>query len=167
MDWIAALKTVAPTMAAALGGPIAGGAVKYLADNLLGNNAEKADIEQYVMGASPEQLSQLKKLDLQYKTDMAKLGVDVFALEVKDRDSARKHHKDHWMPALLCMMLTLMVAGFGAALMFVAVPPDNDATIYMLFGHVSGAWLASIAYWTGTTKSSGDKTKLIQQPRPG
>jgi hypothetical protein len=35
----------------------------------------------------------------------------------------------------------------------------------MVFGQVLTAWAASIAYWVGTTKSSGDKNKMLGMPK--
>jgi hypothetical protein len=163
-DWLQTLKAVAPVLATALGGPLAGGAVKFLSTHLLGDeNASPQRIEDFILSASPEQLADVKRLDHQFKLDMEKLGVDVFSLEVQDRDSARKYHKAHWMPAAICLLLTLMVAAAAWALMRVEIPQENANILYMLFGQIVTAWGTSIAYWVGTTKSSSDKTQLISE----
>lgn len=162
MSWKETLGAIAPTLATALGGPLAGGAVKFLAANLLGDEqASQQQVEDFILSADPEKLSQIKRLDHQFKLDMEKLGVDVFRLEVKDRESARKHHANHWMPSFLCILLTFMVAAAAWALMTIEIPPENASILYMLFGQVVTAWATSIAYWVGTTKSSSDKTQLM------
>ncbi|MCY7295110.1 hypothetical protein [Alteromonas sp. a30] len=162
MSWKSTLSAIAPTLATALGGPLAGGAVKFLAANLLGDEeASSQRVEDFILSANPEQLADIKRLDHQFKLDMEKLGVDVFSLEVKDRDSARKHHKSHWMPSVICLLLTIFVAAAAWALMKVQIPQENASILYMLFGQVVTAWGTSIAYWVGTTKSSSDKTQMM------
>jgi hypothetical protein len=163
MSWKKALATVAPVLATALGSPLAGGAIKYLSNQLLGDeSAPIEDLEQIINTASPEKLAEIKRLDDQYKLEMEKIGIDVFALEVKDRESARASHKDHPMPMVICLLLTLLVAIGAYGLMTIVVPEQNANIVFMLFGQIVTAWGSSIAYWVGTTKSSSDKTKLIR-----
>ncbi|AGH44520.1 hypothetical protein [Paraglaciecola psychrophila] len=162
MNWKSIVKSIAPVLGTALGGPMAGGAIKMLSTALLGNeNANEQELESFILGANPDQLLQIKQLDADFKLKMEELGVDVFKLEVQDRDSARKNHKDSNMPAILCLLLTAMVAGGLAALLIMVIPPDNANIIYMVFGQILTAWTASIAYWVGTTKSSSDKNKAL------
>jgi hypothetical protein len=161
-NWKSIVKTIAPVLGTALGGPMAGGAIKMLTSTLLGDeNATEQELESFITNANPEQLLPIKKIDNDFKLKMEGLGVDVFKLEAADRDSARAHHNDSRMPAILCLLLTAMVACGLAALLVVVVPPNNANIIYMIFGQILTAWMASIAYWVGTTKSSSDKNKLI------
>lgn len=63
---------VAPVIASALGGPLAGAAVGFLAKHFLGNpDASQEDVETALLGATPAQLIELKTLDLQFKERMA------------------------------------------------------------------------------------------------
>ncbi len=65
------------------------------------------------------------------------------------------------MPAVICIMLTVAVVAFGAALMAVEVPEENIRLIDTLFGSFLTAWLASIYYWVGTSRSSAQKTDAL------
>lgn len=167
MSWKKIVKSIAPTLGAALGGPMAGVAIKALSDSLLGEDALEPEqqLEELISTASPEQLVKIKQIEKDFELQMKKLDVDVFALEVKDRDSARIHHKDSVMPALLVVLLTVLVAAGTAALIFVQVPETNRSIVYMLFGQILTAWVAANAYWFGTSKSSQDKTKLLGAPK--
>ena len=82
MKW-AAIKglvgAVAPTIGAAIGGPVGGGAGKILAQ-ALGVAAEPQAVQRALSEASPEQLAEIKKADLDYKTRLAELEVDIFEL---------------------------------------------------------------------------------------
>lgn len=162
MGWKSIVKSVAPIVGTALGGPMAGAAIKSLSNALLGNDeGTEKELEAYVDNATPDQLLKIKELDANFKLQMEKLGVDVFALEVKDRDSARNHHKDHNMPSIICIFLTLMVCGGIYGLITQNIPPENANILYMALGQVLTAWAGSIAYWVGTTKSSGEKSKML------
>ena len=163
MSWKDTLGAIAPTLATALGGPLAGAATKFIASKLLGDeDASIESIESVVLGASPEQLTQLKKIDVDFKLEMKKLDVDVFALEVESSNSARENHKDSYTPAVLVYMLTALIAVVVYFLFNDVVPEPNENTLYMLLGSLTTAWLQSVSYWTGTTRSSQQKTKLIK-----
>ena len=163
MSWKTTLAAIAPTLATALGGPMAGAATKFIADKLLGNeNASQDEIELAVLHASPADLVKIRELDNEFKIGMKKLDIDVYELEVKDRDSARTNHKDSLTPAILVYMLTALITGVTYMLFNAVVPVSNENTLYMLLGALTTAWLQSVSYWTGTTKSSADKTRLIK-----
>ena len=163
MSWKQTLAAIAPTLATAMGGPLAGAATKFLASSLLGDeSASIEDIELAVAGASPEQLANLKSLDFDFKVKMKKLDIDVFSLEVEDRKSARVNHKDSNTPAVLVYMLTALISIVVYFLFNDVVPESNENTLYMLLGSLTTAWLQAVSYWTGTTRSSSDKNKFIK-----
>lgn len=69
------LKAVIPSVGTALGGPAGGLASKFLSDKLLGKpDATDQEIESYVLGASPEQLIQMKQLDIEWQKFSAELN---------------------------------------------------------------------------------------------
>jgi hypothetical protein len=163
MNWKETLGAIAPTLATALGGPLAGAATKFLANELLGDeSASIEDIEQTILGASSQDLAKMKELDLEFKLGMKKLDIDVFALEVKDRDSARTNHKLSNTPTVLVYMLTVLIALVTYLLFNAVVPESNENNLYMLLGALTTAWVQSISYWTGTTRSSSEKTRLLK-----
>ncbi len=163
MDWKKTLGAIAPTLATALGGPLAGAATKFLAGSLLRDeNASIDQIEQAVIGASPEQLTELKNLDYEFKVKMKELDIDVFKIEAQDRDSARTNHKDSITPAILVYMLTALISVVIYMLFNNVVPESNENTLYILLGALTTAWMQSVSYWTGTTKGSAEKTRLLK-----
>lgn len=68
------LKTVAPALATAIGGPLAGAAVSFLASKL---GVDPAVVEQTVAGMGPADLVKLKQMDLDFKIEMAKIGISL------------------------------------------------------------------------------------------
>lgn len=87
-NWKEIVKGVAPTLATALGGPLAGMATKLITGGLTNGSSKDSDILESLM--SPEGLAKLKEIEADFETEMKRLDVDVYALEVKDRDSARR-----------------------------------------------------------------------------
>jgi len=68
------LKSVAPMIATALGGPLAGAAVSFLSSKL---GIDPAVVEQTVAGMTPAQLVQMKQYDNEFKLEMAKVGISI------------------------------------------------------------------------------------------
>ncbi|CAM0009128.1 hypothetical protein VPHK367G1_0026 [Vibrio phage K367 g1] len=163
MDWKSIVGTVAPTIATALGGPMAGAAVKFLGDQFLGDeNASEQQVSEFVQSANPETLLKIKHADYEFKTKMAKLGVDVFKIEADDKKNARKEHSQSKMPAILSVGLTVFIAGIVWLLFYVAVPTGAREVLFMLLGVVVKEWGNSMQYWFGTTRGSSEKNAMIK-----
>jgi hypothetical protein len=161
MDWLNKLKEYAPDIAAAI---LSGGAtLPQLALKAVGDAVGRSvdDVDQLgavIESANPETMLKIKQAGNAFKIKMAELGSELTATELGDIQHAREQHKHSLMPSLICCFLTLSVVSFGAALMFVVVPEANVRIIDTLFGSFLTAWLSSVAYWIGTTRSSGNKT---------
>jgi len=115
------LGQVAPTIATALGGPLAGVAVKALSAVLLGHeNGSEDDVKAAMASASPDQLAALKKIDADFKVSMKELDIDLERIAAGDRDSARKMQTEtkDWVPKLLAIVITL---GFFGILVWMLV----------------------------------------------
>lgn len=155
--------TVAPTLATALGGPLAGTAVKFLGDKFLGNeSASTKELEDFFTTASPEHLLELKKADQDFDVKMKELDVDVFRIESSDKKNARKEHKDSFMPAVLSVGLTLTIGLIVYMLFYIEPPQGAREVLFMLLGVIVKEWGGSMQYWFGTTNSSQKKTNLLK-----
>ncbi len=168
-DWRKLVGTVAPTLATALGGPLAGAAVGAIGRAVLGNDkATEADIDAALAGATPADLLKLKEADQAFKLEMEKLGVDIERIHAEDRDSARKMQiatKD-FMPALLGSVITLGFFGVLGFLMAEGLPENGAQPVLILLGSLSTAWTAVTAFYYGSTKGSAEKTRLLAQHEP-
>lgn len=163
MSWKETLGAIAPTIATALGGPLAGAATKFLAGKLTGDeNSSIEDIEQAVLGASPEQLANLKNIDYEFQKEMEKLKIDVFKIEADDKKNARQEHKQSDMPAILSVSLSLTIAAIVYMLFYIEPPEGAREVLFMLLGVVVKEWGGSMQYWFGTTRSSSEKTRLLK-----
>ena len=95
------LGEIAPTIGTALGGPVGGAAASMLAD-VLGCDPTPQKIEKALAQATPEQLAEIKKAELDFEVRMKELEVDVFALETKDIQHARDSFQEDWDCASHC-----------------------------------------------------------------
>lgn len=113
-DWKSIVKTIAPALGTALGGPMAGIATKFIADKFLGNpEATEKEIAEAVFSATPDQLLKLKELDNSFNLEMKRLDVDVYNIDYLDRDSARKRQmavKDNTPAILAYLSLSFLAA---------------------------------------------------------
>jgi len=169
MDWQAIVKTVAPWIGTALGGPLGGLAVEAVA-GALGVSEKTTDaVKAAISGATPEQLLALKQADQQFASQMQALGYKnvetLEAIAAGDRADARKMQTlaHSIVPALLTWFLVTAFVGAMAALFMREVPIANrDILVYMV-GQLSGFAAAAVAFWLGTTRDSARKTDLLAQ----
>ena len=143
---------VAPTIGAAIGGPVGGGAGKILAQ-VLGVPAEPQAVEKALSEASPEQLAEIKKADLAYKTRLAELEVDIFELETADIQHAREAGRTDWTPKVLALLAFLF---FGGYVSMVTLMPyeQNEAVINLVLGYLGGIVSAVVSYYFGASNKA-------------
>jgi hypothetical protein len=163
------LGSVAPTLATALGGPLAGLAVKSLSKALLGAEdfSEEAVMEAMAT-ASPEQLAAVKKIDADFKVQMKALDIDLERIAVDDRKSARDMQKEtrDWIPRALAVSVT---AGFFAILIYMLVyglPTTGNEALLLLLGALQTAWGGIIAFYFGSSSGSQKKDAMIYNSTP-
>lgn len=160
-DWKDIVKTVAPVLGTALGGPMAGTAIKFLAGALLGKpDAPEAEVAQAVTNATPDQLIEIKKLDQEFKLKMEQLGVDVFKLEVQDKASARELAKFNMIPHLI--MTTVYTVGYFFVMYLLLTgqfqPVENSRELLAgLVGVLTAIQIKIADFWFGS--SYGSKVK--------
>jgi hypothetical protein len=165
--------SVAPTIAAALCGPLAGTATKFLSEKLLGKpDGTKEELTAALAGATPAQLMQLKDLEQQFALEMRKLDVDVFNTEVKDVQSARDMAKMDIRPHVIfsaMFFLGYFSLTFYLVYLF-AKGADATSTDEFLKGMVAtvvGVLTANIptlvGFWFGSSMGSKNAGHTISQ----
>lgn len=89
-DWKSLIRSIAPTLATALGGPLAGAAVGAVSQAVLGKpDGTEDELSAALATASPDVLLKIKEADAAFKTRMAELGVDLAKARYADVESAR------------------------------------------------------------------------------
>lgn len=168
-DWKATIGAVAPTIATALGGPLAGLATKAIVGALgLGDGASEAEIAKAVAGATPEQLLALKQADNKLVVDLETLGVERERIAQADRASARDREA-RVMDFTPKVLATVIIGGFLATVYMVLAgyvdglkDPLTAALVGTLIGYVSAKADQVVAYYFGSSASSKAKDDTIK-----
>lgn len=184
MEWKKIINAVAPVLGTALGGPMAGAAVKVIAGAVLGDeNATEQQVTEAVMqGLSPEALVKLREADNAFKVRMRELDIDLAKLNaateqayLSDVQDARQSHGGSlgvfWLGiAILLTFAGVMVAVlWGGYALLVSPDPIKDesmkAIVSALIGTVVGYVAANaqqvVGYFFGSSKGSADKTDAL------
>lgn len=167
------LKSLAPTLASALLGPLGGVAVSAIGEILGVDNATTTSISKAFQDGklTPDQLSKIKELEMQYQNDEKERGFKYAELEFKDRDSARQANVSggtqmhlFWL-SLVLLTLTL---GTEIYVLFNGYPKDllSDIIVGRVLGLMDAVAMMVLAYWYGTTNGSAQKTHLLSQAEP-
>jgi hypothetical protein len=163
------LGSVAPTLATALGGPLAGLAVKSLSKALLGAEdfSEEAVMEAMAT-ATPEQLAAVKKIDADFKVQMKSLDIDLERIAVDDRKSARTMQTEtkDILPRLLAISVTLGYFGIIAYVLVSGLPMNGSEVLLMLLGTLSAGWTGVMAFYFGSSSGSQKKDAMIHNSIP-
>ena len=148
------LGSIAPTLGAALGGPIGGAAGSVIAKVLGVDNDPKA-LEQAIKKATPEQLAEIKKAELDFQVQMKALDVDVFALETADIQNARKAYSAgaDWTPKFIAVACVLFFGGYIA--LVTVQPPEaagsSDTIVTLVLGYLGGIVSSIISFYYGAS----------------
>jgi len=163
------LGSVAPSLAPALGGPLAGMATKALSLALLGNeDGSEDDLQTALRTASPEQLATVKKIDADFKVQMKSLDIDLAALAVDDRKSAREMQREtrDWLPRLLALFITGGYFGIIGWVLYGGLPMNGSEILLMLLGTLTAGWSGVMAFYFGASASDMTKDKMLYNSTP-
>jgi len=141
---------VAPTLGTAIGGPMGGMAANMIAD-VLGVPNDQKSIETAIQNATPEQMLELKKAEQAFEVQMKELDVDVFELEVADKQNARSMFSKDWTARIIGIAT---IAGFLGYIFLVTLQPpeqNSEALINLVLGYLGGLASAIISFYFGAS----------------
>jgi hypothetical protein len=160
MEW---LKQIAPTIATAMGGPLAGMAVSAIS-KAIGVEPEKVGDMISNNKLTAEQIAQVKIAEIELQKQANELGLNFEKLSVEDRKSAREMQATtrSIVPPALAAIVT--VGFFGIMVMMLLGKVDsNNPAILMMLGSLGTAWTGIIAYYFGSSAGSQAKTDLLSK----
>ena len=162
MDW---LKTLAPTIASCLGGPLAGMAVEAVSKSLgIDPNAVQDTINSGKLTA--DQIASIQSAEIALKAKAQEMSLDFEQLAVQDRKSARDMQTTtkSFIPPLLALIITIGFFGILVGMMTGKVT-SSDA-LMLLLGSLGTAWTGVISFYFGSSASSQNKDTLLHQSTP-
>ena len=143
------LKSLAPNIASAAGGPLAGMAVKMVAAKLSLPESTTANEIEDLIEREPDKAVLVKQADEDFKLKIREMEIDLesFKTEVEDRKDARAAFSTDLTPKLFSVLTLLLYGAF--VLMVTMMPHDqNDETIISLvLGQLSGILGTAAAFY--------------------
>ena len=162
MNW---LEQIAPGIATALGGPLAGLAVSAISKAL---GIDEKDVQNTIESGklTADQLASIKQAEIELQKQANELGLDFEKLAVDDRKSARDMQAvtKSSIPAILAIGVTIGFFGILIGLMTDNVT-KSDALLLML-GSLGTAWTAIVSFYFGSSASSQNKDEMLHRSTP-
>jgi hypothetical protein len=162
MDW---LKQIAPTIATALGGPLAGLAVDAVSKAI---GVDPKDVQSTIDQGklSADQIAQLKTAEIAMAARAQELGLDFEKIAVDDRKSARDMQTatQSWIPSVMAIGVTIGFFGILFGLMYGQI--QHAPQIDIMLGSLGTAWTGIIAFYFGSSAGSQKKDELLHKSTP-
>jgi hypothetical protein len=153
-ELIALLEDVAPTLATALGGPLAGGMVSLIG-SIFGNPAATPGELANLIKGDPDSSTKIKEIELHMQ--QLSSDVEIYKTEVDDKKDARAHAVDY--KNLMKNMAYLVTLGFFVALFLMFfdkldMNSDEKNLLAMLVGVLSSKFQTIIDFYFGSAHKS-------------
>lgn len=164
MDW---LKTIAPTIATAMGGPLAGMAVDAIGNALGMKDATKEQVKDLLASGTltSDQMASIKQADASLKVRMKELEIDMEKVHAGDRNSAREMAAktgDVWTPRVMALVVFIVWGAVNYKLFNGTINSDMRELVARALGTLDAVLMAVIYYYYGSSSSSAAKTEAMQ-----
>ena len=164
MEW---LKQVAPTIATALGGPLAGMAVSAISKAI---GVDEKDVGDLINNnkLTADQIAQVKLAEIELQKQAQERGLNFEKLAVDDRKSAREMQAAtrSIVPPALAACVTVGFFAILGGMMFGKMSVADNTALTMMLGSLGTAWTGIIAYYFGSSAGSQAKTDLLSKSTP-
>ena len=164
MDW---LNQIAPGIATALGGPLAGLAVTAVSKAL---GIDEKDVQKTIETGklSADQLASLKQAELELQAKAQELGLNFEKLAVDDRKSARDMQisTKSFVPALLSILIVVAWALIQYFLLTHIIAQEMRELVARVLGTLDGALMLVLSFYFGSSSHSEKQTEMIHRSTP-
>lgn len=163
LDW---LKAIAPTVASALGGPLAGLAVTAVGAAFGWSDATKDKVLDTLQtgNLTADQITALKVAEIEMVKNEREFGFKFAELEIRDRESARSMQiaTKSSTPEVLSWVVIVSTVVLEGYVLLVGLPPEApELVVGRILGTLDMAFATVLAFWLGTSKSSQTKDATI------
>jgi hypothetical protein len=160
------LRTVAPTVALAVGGPFGPLASAAISAALGTPKGDDKAAEAALLTATPDQLLALTKENDAFQVQMKQLGIDEAKLTFDDTANARAREiavKD-WTPRIIAYLVILLVLVAEGSMFFVGQPKAMDGVVLgRILGTLDSALMLVLGYYFGSSAGSSNKDSTIDK----
>jgi hypothetical protein len=162
MSWI---ESIAPTIATALGGPLAGMAVEAVSKAI---GIDPSEVQNTINNGklTADQIAGIQQAEIALKAKAQEMNLDFEQLATQDRKSARDMQMTvkSWIPPILAIGITIGFFGIMYGMMTGHV--TSSEALMILLGSLGTAWTGVISFYFGSSASSQAKDQLIHQSTP-
>jgi hypothetical protein len=162
MKW---LESIAPTIASALCGPLAGLAVEAVSKAI---DVDPKDVNKIISDGklSADQIAQIKVAEIAMAAKAQELGLDFEKLAVDDRKSARQMQATNqsFIPGAMAIVVT--VGFFGILIGLMTEHFKTSEALMLMLGSLGTAWTGIIAFYFGSSAGSQAKDQMIHNSSP-
>lgn len=154
----------APTLAAALGGPLAGAAVEAVSKAVTGEeNASAGVVLDAIVGRDPKALAALRQAEIDFRKAVLEADNDARRIAAADRADARARQKaiKDITPAILGLGV---ISGFFfvlATMLWRELPAEADTEFSIMLGALATMTAAVVNYYFGSSADSVEKTRVM------
>jgi len=169
------IQAIAPTIATALGGPLAGTAIKAISTAIFGHpDATTDELNKVLENISPDLALKLKQAEQDFIIENRKLDLQSESLPFDDKKNAREREVDiaktghaDKTPEYLAYIITAGFFGFLFCLSFLPIQTSMHDVVMILVGTLSTAWVGVVGYYFGTSIGSKQKDAIIYNQSNG
>lgn len=159
------LKTIAPLLGTALGGPLGGAAAAFIADKLGLDSKTVKNVSEVLNGSKmdPSQIMQIKLAEIEFEKFCKTHEIDVAKLDMDNTKDARDMQKQtrSYFPATLS---TFVTAGFFSILVTMLVYEYKPTEpLLIMLGALGAAFGAVVNFWLGSSAGSQRKDALLAE----
>jgi len=164
-DWKAIIGAVAPSLAAALGGPLAGAAVQALSASLLGKpDGTDAELATAIATGGTDALVKIREADQAFAVRMRELDIDLERVNqggIADARAREQKTGDSATPRTLAVLITMGFFGVLTFLLLHGVPAQGGEALLVMLGALGAAWGSVVTYYFGSSAGSAQKTEHL------
>ena len=164
MSWI---ESIAPTIASALGGPLAGMAVEAVSKAI---GVDPSEVQNTINSGkmSADQIAALQQAEIALKARAQEMGLDFEKLAVADRSSARQMQMTtgSFIPPILSIMIVVAWAAVQFFLLTHVIEPTMRELIARVLGTLDGALMLVLSFYFGSSSGSQAKDTMIHNSTP-
>jgi hypothetical protein len=159
-----AIAHAAPSLARALGGPLAGAAIGQISKAIFGApDGDETELGEILVHASPDQLVALKKAEHEFRLALRQARLEEQRIDAADRADARARQiaLQDWMPSALGGLIILGFFVVLAAMVWRKLPPGAETEFSIMLGALAAMTAAVVSYFFGSSAGSKEKTRLL------
>ena len=164
MDW---LKSIAPTIATAMGGPLAGMAVEAISKAI---GVDPSQVQETINSGkmTADQIASLQTAEIALKARAQEMGLDFEKLAVADRSSARQMQMTtgSFVPPLLSVMIVIAWSTIQWFLLTHVIESSMRELVARVLGTLDGALMLVLSFYFGSSSGSQSKDAMLHQSTP-